>query len=153
MRRHDRELDRETTVRILEEGEYGVLSTIGEDSCPYGVPLSYVYHDGKLYFHGAKVGHKLDNLRFCPKASFTVVGHTHVLQEAFSTVYQSAIAFGEVYPVKEPRQKEVMMLLARKYCYDNLDHAEQYVDKMLGHVGVFEMEIQHLTGKARPDKK
>ena len=153
MRRKDRALSEEAAVQILKDGEYGILATCGEDGQPYGVPLSYVYHDGKLYFHGAKKGHKLQNLSNSPKASFTVVGHTHVLQEAFSTAYRSAIAFGEVSPVKEAYQAEALMLLAEKYCYDNLTNAERYIQKMLGHVGVYCMEIQHLTGKARPEMK
>ena len=77
MRRKDRALSEEAAVQILKDGEYGVLATCGADGQPYGVPLSYVYHKGKIYFHGAKTGHKLNNLSGSPKASFTVVGHTH----------------------------------------------------------------------------
>jgi nitroimidazol reductase NimA-like FMN-containing flavoprotein (pyridoxamine 5'-phosphate oxidase superfamily) len=153
MRRKDRAMSEEAAIQILKDGEYGILATCGEDRQPYGVPLSYVYHDGRIYFHGAKTGHKLQNLSCSPKASFTVVGHTHVLQEAFSTAYRSAIAFGEVSPVEEARQAEALMLLAEKYCYDNLANAESYIQKMLGYVGVYCMEIQHLTGKARPEMK
>lgn len=89
MRRKDRAISQEMAIHILEEGEFGVLSTCGKDGWPYGVPLSYVYREGKLYFHGAATGHKLDNLRYCPKASFTVTAHTHVLQERFSTAYEN----------------------------------------------------------------
>jgi nitroimidazol reductase NimA-like FMN-containing flavoprotein (pyridoxamine 5'-phosphate oxidase superfamily) len=153
MRRKDRALSQEMAIHILEEGEFGVLSTCGKDGWPYGVPLSYVYREGKLYFHGAATGHKLDNLRFCPKASFTVTAHTHVLQERFSTAYQSAIAFGIVQAVSAEDKKEVMMLLAEKYCYSNLQNAALYVEKMLSHVGVFCLEIVHLTGKSRVDAK
>ena len=153
MRRKDRALSEAAAIQILKNGEYGILATCGEDGQPYGVPLSYVYHDGKIYFHGAKTGHKLSNLTYSPKASFTVVGHTQVLQEAFSTVYESAIAFGPVSPVDESRQAEALMLLAEKYCCDNLTGAAGYIQKMLGHVGVYCMIIQHLTGKARPETK
>ena len=71
----------------MKDGEYGILATYGENGYPYGVPLSYVFMDGKIFFHGAMSGHKLDNLHHCVRASFTVVGHTHALQEAFSTAY------------------------------------------------------------------
>ena len=152
MRRRERELSKEAAERILEEGEYGILATCGEDGWPYGVPLSYVWHEGKLYFHGAVTGHKLKNLAYNEKASFTVVGRTHVLPEAFSTAYQSAVAFGCFRSVEPEKQREALMLLARKYCPDNLENAGHYADKMLGHVGVYWMEIVHLTGKARPDR-
>lgn len=153
MRRRDRALSRDAAVQILEEGEYGVLATCGEDGWPYGVPLSYVYHEGKIYFHGAATGRKLSNLNACPRASFTVVGNTHVLQEIYSTAYQSAIAFGSVRKVVDEEKAEALRLLAKKYCYDNLDKVDCYIGKMLGHVGVLCMEIQHLTGKARPEMK
>ncbi len=152
MRRRDRQLPEDAAIRILEEGEYGVLATCGEDDWPYGVPLSYVYHEGKLYFHGAKTGRKLDNLCFCDKASFTVVGRTHVLQEIYSTAYESVIAFGRVRPVEEEHRVEALVLLAEKYCYDNLEKARPYAEKSLSHVGVYCMEILHITGKKRPEQ-
>lgn len=70
MRRNRQELSRDESIRILKEGTSGVLALHGDDGYPYAVPISYVYDDGKLYFHGAKSGHKLDALRSYPKASF-----------------------------------------------------------------------------------
>ena len=154
MRRHDRELDQQAATKILTEGEYGVLSTYGEDGWPYGVPLSYAYEDGKLYFHGAKTGHKLSNLQACDRASFTVVGRTHVLQEIYSTAYQSAIAFGIVRVVTDAAEKKRgLLLLAEKYCYDNFAIADSYAERSLNNVCVCCMEIGHLTGKERPEQK
>ena len=37
------------------------------------MPMSYVYDDGKLYFHSAMSGHKVDAIRNCDKASFCVI--------------------------------------------------------------------------------
>ena len=77
MRRSDWRLAEDEAKQILVQGEYGILSTIGEDGFPYGVPLSYAYDGEKIYFHcAADVGHKLENLDFSNKACFTVVGKT-----------------------------------------------------------------------------
>ncbi len=46
MRRIDRKLDDQEAYKLLEEAQYGVLSTIGENGFPYGVPLNYAYVDG-----------------------------------------------------------------------------------------------------------
>ena len=46
MRRKERLADFQTAERILENAEYGVLSTAGSDGFPYGVPLNFAY-DGK----------------------------------------------------------------------------------------------------------
>lgn len=152
MRRKDRQLFQEAAVRILEEGEYGVLATCGDDGWPYGVPISYVYDKGKIFFHGAKAGHKLDNLCFCERASFTVVGRTHILQEIYSTAYESVIAFGTVRPADAESRITALIRLAEKYCYDNLEKAGSYAEKSLPNVGVYCMEILYMTGKKRPEQ-
>ena len=60
MRRNKQLLPLEECVEILNRGTSGVLAVTGDDDYPYAVPLSYVYYDNKIYFHGAKTGHKLD---------------------------------------------------------------------------------------------
>ena len=153
MRRKERQLSGEDAARLLENGEYGVLATFGEDGWPYGVPVSYAYDGSRIYFHGAKSGHKLDNLRYCARASFTVVGDTHVLQEIYSTAYQSVIAFGTVQAVEDRREKvEALVKLAEKYCYDNIERARPYAEKSLENVGVYRMDILRLTGKRRLER-
>ena len=153
MRRKERQLPEEDAIRLLKDGEYGVLATYGEDGWPYGVPISYVYDDKKIYFHGAQTGHKIENLRCCERVSFTVVGDTHVLQEIYSTAYQSAIAFGVVRAVEDGQEKiKALVKLAEKYCYDNIERARPYAEKSLGNVGVYCMEIVHVTGKRRPER-
>jgi nitroimidazol reductase NimA-like FMN-containing flavoprotein (pyridoxamine 5'-phosphate oxidase superfamily) len=46
--------------RLLATGEYGVLSTVGEDGQPYGMPLNYVYKNDVICFHCARVGPKIE---------------------------------------------------------------------------------------------
>lgn len=100
MRRSDRLLCEMEAKQLLTNGEYGILATIGQDGYPYGVPLSYAYEDDKIYIHVAvEVGRKFENLGFCDKVSFTVVGATEVLPAKFSTKFESVIAFGTVKPV------------------------------------------------------
>ena len=73
MRRSDKALPNDALVKILQEGEYGVLSTVSADGQPYGVPLNYALQNNNLYFHCALDGHKLDNLLANEKVSFCVV--------------------------------------------------------------------------------
>ena len=149
MRRRDRAISEEAALSLLNDGEYGILATIGEDGWPYGVPLSYAYEEGNIYFHSAPEGHKLENLRYVSKVAFTVVGETHVLQEAYSTAYESVIVFGTVRPLEGREKTEALVKLAQKYCYDYLDRAESYAEKSSGHVRVYCLEIKHITGKQR----
>ena len=73
MRRSKQALPEEECLRILACGYRGFLSVIGDGGYPYTVPINFVFEDGKLYFHCAKEGHKLDALRACDKACFTVL--------------------------------------------------------------------------------
>ena len=91
MRRNRQALSREECVRVLQQATSGVLSVAGDDGYPYGVPLSFAWSEGKLYFHAAKSGHKLDALRRQEKASFCVILQDHVVPEEFTTYYRSVI--------------------------------------------------------------
>ena len=57
MRRKKQNLSNDKITDILHRGTSGVLAVFGDDGYPYAVPLSYVYHDSKIYFHCAKTGH------------------------------------------------------------------------------------------------
>ena len=60
MRRKHQQLAEEESIAILEKATAGTLALLGDNDYPYAVPISYVYHDGKLYFHSALTGHKVD---------------------------------------------------------------------------------------------
>ena len=73
MRRHRQQLSCEESIGILKKATSGTLALLGDGGYPYAVPISYVYDEGKLYFHSAKSGHKVDAIRSCDKASFCVI--------------------------------------------------------------------------------
>ena len=81
MRRAKQELSRDETLEILERGSSGVLALSGDEGYPYAVPLSYVYSEGKLFFHCALTGHKMDAIRQNENASFCVVAQDLIIPE------------------------------------------------------------------------
>ncbi|MBE5907079.1 MAG: 5-nitroimidazole antibiotic resistance protein, partial [Lachnospiraceae bacterium] len=96
MRRSKQLLSKEDTEAVFIRNTVGVLNVLGDDGYPYGVPISYVYQDGKIYLHCAKEGHKIDAIRACDKVSFTVVDKNEVMEEEYTTYFRSAIAFGRI---------------------------------------------------------
>jgi len=72
MRRFKQELSKEECMEILKNEPRGVLSVLGDDGYPYGMPVTHWYNEknGKIYFHGAKSGHKIDAIKNCDKVSF-----------------------------------------------------------------------------------
>ena len=67
MRRFKQQVSEEACIEVLKNTKRGVLSVIGDDGYPYGMPINHYYsqEDGKLYFHGAKAGHKIDAIKAC----------------------------------------------------------------------------------------
>ena len=115
MRRKKQALSPAACDAILQAGTSGVLALSGADGQPYAVPLSYVYHEGKVYFHCARAGHKLDLLDQNPKASFCVIGQDQVVPEKYTTYYRSVILFGTVRRLTAGEEKRAAILaLARR---------------------------------------
>lgn len=149
MRRGRQALSRQQTEEILQRASAGVLAVAGADGYPYAVPLSFVYADGKLYFHCAREGHKLEALRHCPKASFCVVDKDEVVPQEFTTHYRSAIAFGTVRELTDAAEKRAAIeCLARKYAPDVAPaETEAEIERFWTPLCMLEMTIDHLTGK------
>lgn len=150
MRRADRELSPEAAARILEAGEYGTLATVGSDGEPYNVPLSYACGNGRIYFHCAGEGRKLDNLKAHPRVCFTVVGRTRVLPEKFSTCYESVMVYGTAAVVEGAEKMAALLALLEKYCADHLVAGRAYLERQAAGTTVIAITIETVTGKSRP---
>ena len=153
MRRKRQALTQAQCQAILEQGSCGVLALSGDDGYPYAVPLSYLYHQGKLYFHCAKSGHKLDALRREPKASFCVVAQDQVAPLEYTTLYRSVIVFGRLRELEDDREKRAAIeALALKYApQDTPAHREEAIRRDWGPLCVLELTPEHVSGKQGKD--
>ena len=148
MRRKDKMKTYEEAVQILGEYTNGVLSVTGDDGYPYGVPVSYIYHDGKIYFHCAGEGHKLDAIKADSRVSFTVVGADEIAPEKFTTMYKSVIAFGRASIIDTDEEKMAALNLIReKYSGNFPKEGAAYIEKFWDKTTVVVIEIEHMTGK------
>lgn len=149
IRRSDRKIPLQEAEAILDHGEYGVLSTVGSDGQPYGVPLSYVHMNNSIYFHCAVTGGKLDNIEQNAKVSFCVVGNTKILPDKFATEYESTVVFGVASEVRETERHNALLWLLEKYCPDFVAEGKQYIEQKGKDTKVFKIQIHHISGKAR----
>lgn len=149
MRRKDRELSQEEAMSILLKGEYGILSTIGEEY-PYAVPVNYVVANNKIYIHGTcEESQKGENIERNPKVCFTVVGDTEVLPSKFSERYESAVVLGIA---KLSNKEDKIMALEEfinKYSSDFKESGMKYIKADMDKVSIYEISIEQITGKAR----
>lgn len=149
MRRKDRMLTKEELLDIMATAEYGVLSTVGEDGWPYGVPVNFVYNGGKIYFHAALTGQKLDNILFNNKVSFCVVKDVELIPEDFSTRFKSVIAFGEVTEVPENGKQEIYKLIIEKFSMDFKSAGMDYARTDGPKAKVFQIDVQNIAAKGK----
>ncbi len=150
MRRSDKALPNNVAVKILQQGEYGVLSTVDADGQPYGVPLNYAFKDNCLYFHCALQGHKLDNLIANEKVSFCVVGRTRVVPVEFTSEFESVIVRGMASVVFEDEKYEALVSLIEKYSTAFVEEGRKYIEKLDSRTKVVKIEIESMTGKLSP---
>ncbi len=150
MRRGRQALSREECIDVLRRATSGVLAVSGDGGYPYAVPLSYVYDDrdgGRLYFHCALTGHKLDAIARNEKVSFCVVDQDCVSPAEYTTHYRSVIAFGAAHVLTDVAEKrQALEILAERYCPEQEDKA-QVIDEAFDRVCMVRLDIRHLTGK------
>ena len=149
MRRNKQLLPDAVSREILERNTSGVLSLMGDDGYPYGVPLSYVLAGDKLFFHCAKEGHKIDAIRREEKASFCVIDQDKVVSEEYTTHFRSVIAFGRVHILEsEEEKRNALRILAEKYSGDQgAAGIEQEMNKSFANVCMLQFDMEHVTGK------
>ena len=147
MRRFKQQISEEECIRILKEQPRGVLSMIGDDGYPYGIPLDHWYSGNKLYFHGAKVGHKMDAITAFDKVSYCVMDESFRRDGEWALNIKSVVVFGRIRVVEdEAKKREICTNLVRKFTDD-----EEYLQKELTNafprVKCLELTIEHMTGK------
>ena len=105
--------------------------------------------NGKLYFHCAKVGHKLDAVRKHDKVSYCVYDQGFRKDGDWALNICSVVVFGRMRVVddgEEELRRKVATGLCRKFTDD-----EAYLQKELTHAlpkaAFMELSPEHMTGK------
>ena len=149
MRRFKQQLEENECKKILKEEPRGVLSMIGDDGYPYGIPLSHYYseEDNKIYFHGAKEGHKIDAFKACDKVSFCVYDKGYVKDGEWSLNIKSVVCFGRIKLIyDEDKARDICTKLCKKFSDDEA-YLKKELTNALPRVQCFELTIEHMTGK------
>ena len=148
MRRKRQQLSEEESVAILKKATAGTLALLGDNDYPYAVPLSYVYQEGRIYFHSALAGHKVDAIRKCDKASFCVIEKDDVQPEKYTTFFRSVIAFGRIHIIEDEHEKlETARMLGNRYNPNHDEALQKEIEGGLSRMLMIRFDIEHLTGK------
>ena len=148
MRRNGQQMSDDECIDILRNATSGTLAVLGDGGYPYAVPLSYVYVDGKLFFHSALSGHKVDAIRNYDKASFCVIAQDNVQPQKYTTYYRSVIAFGRVHIIDNEEEKlQTARLLGYRYNPGDDESLQKEMEKGFSRMLMIRFDIEHLTGK------
>ena len=148
MRRKRQQLSESESVCILQKATSGTLALLGDNGYPYAVPISYVYHEGKLYFHSALAGHKVDAIRQCDKASFCVIEQDDVQPKKYTTFFRSVIAFGRIHIIEDEAEKlSTARMLGNSYNPNDDESLKKEIESGLSRMLMIRFDIEHLTGK------
>ncbi len=149
MRRNKQQMEPSDCIELLKQEPRGVLSMIGDDGYPYGIPMNHWYceADGNLYFHGAKTGHKIDAITACEKVSYCVHDEGYREPGEWPLHIKSVVVFGRMQPVTDPEKVlEICTNLCRKFTEDTA-----YLEHELRHSGpnvlCLVLKPEHITGK------
>ena len=147
MRRFKQQLTDEECIELLKKEPRGVLSVLGDDGYPYGIPIDFVYDQGKLYFHCAKEGHKIDAIRSCDKASFSLIDEGVRKDGDWPLHFKSVILFGRIR-ILEDREEILskVRLLGLKY-FPSPEEVEEELRHSGNRVCCLELSVEHMTGK------
>ena len=97
IRKH-KQLTAEECIHVLKTERRGVLSVIGDNGYPYGMPMNHWYNeeDGCIYFHCGKGGHRTESLQKHDKVSFCVFEKGTKTEGDWALSVRSVIVFGKI---------------------------------------------------------
>ncbi len=148
MRRFKQKMSEKDSIEVLERNTAGVLAAAGDEDYPYAVPLSYVYADGKIYFHCAKSGHKMDAIARNEKVSFCVIDEDRIVPEEFTTYFRSVIVFGRARTLEGDEKMDAILKLSMKYSPDETEESrKKEISGSFDNMAMVEISIEHMTGK------
>lgn len=147
--RKKRQISNEECIEILKKEPRGVLSVIGDEGYPYGMPINFWYceEDGHIYFHGGKTGHKIDAVRKCDKVSFCVYDEGYKEDGDWALKIRSVVVFGRI---KEVEDYDKMLYVSRELSYKftaDTGYIENEIEKYADTTLCLELIPEFMTGK------
>ena len=149
MHKIKRQMPDDAAKAAFEQGHHGTLSVNGDDGYPYAVPVNYVYVDGKIYVHSAKVGYKIDCIKRDSKVCFSAILDAQVVPKMVTARFTSVVAFGKATLVQDEDER----YMALKTFVDRLcgptaiPEGMDFLEKTIARTEIIRIDVEQLTGK------
>ena len=150
MRRKDRQMSEEFAYEIADKCVFASLATVNEDGSPYCIPVNIARNGRRLYFHSAKAGQKIENLRRNNAVCLCCVGDTNVPDGRFTMDFESAVIYGHARELTAEAEKvEALRLICMRHAPGNMDDFSNAMERSLERTSVWTIEIDEITGKRK----
>lgn len=149
LNRKNKELPLEDCVQVLKTETRGVLSVLGDNDYPYGMPMNHWYNeeDGKIYFHCGKIGHRLDSLKKHNKVSFCTYDKGYCNQGEWALNVKSIIVFGTIEIIDDADKIiEITTKLSHKFTLDDT-YIQEEIKMHLQRTLLLQLTPEHICGK------
>ncbi|MGQ9732801.1 MAG: pyridoxamine 5'-phosphate oxidase family protein [Candidatus Zipacnadales bacterium] len=135
--------------RILYEGDIGYLAFVSDE--PYVIPINYTYSKGRILFHCALKGKKLDLIRADPRVCFAVSRQQgqpapHA-SKACNNPFESVLCWGEACIIDDLAERAAI-LAEFQARYNHPPGTRQPItpDRVKG-CGAVEITVTKMTGR------
>ena len=157
-RKHCKIETREEMEAILNDAQIGRMATVDRQGYPYITPVNFVYHQGRIFFHCALKGEKMENIARDPRVGFEVDIPLAYLDVSFNPerhpcfthqFYRSVVIRGRARPLPDgPLKAEALNALVAKH-EGHSDFPPVTEDTPNARIcGVVEITPEWMTGKA-----
>ena len=144
--------EKKTIEEILTKCPVGRLGTVSEEGLPMVKPLNYVYLNGSVYFHSAREGEKIDDIRrdnhVCFEVDLPIAYVSGSKDNPCSAAYRyrSVIITGLAGIVDDDAERlRALEALMDKYQPDG--GYGRFLPEKLVLTAVVRIDIQRMTGK------
>lgn len=152
MRQSKKEIkDRNVVTALLDACHVGRLGTIGRDGYPRIKPLNFAYHGGNIYFHTAKAGEKIEDIKRDNRVCFEVdlpiayvKGNVNPCRAEY--LYRSVIIRGRAY-IAEDKAEKIFALKCLMEKYQPEGGYGDFLEEKLAITGIVRIDIEEMTGK------
>ncbi len=147
--RKNKQISMEECIEVLKSETRGVLSVLGDDDYPYGMPMNHFYNeeDGKIYFHCGKFGHRVDALKKHDKVSFCVFDQGYRNEGEWALNVKSIIVFGRMAIIDDPAViTDITTKLSYKFTQDDA-YIQKEIEENLHITLLLALTPEHICGK------
>lgn len=147
--RKNKQISMEECIRVLKNETRGVLSVLGDNEYPYGMPMNHWYNekDGKIYFHCGKKGHRLDALKNHDKVSFCVYDEGYRNDGEWALNVKSVIVFGKIDIIDDmDKIVNISTNLSHKFTQDEA-YIREEIEKYAHETLLLQLTPEHICGK------